>query len=116
GGPDHLVADAIAQLGLVQLEGHPALDVAYARLGQHIGHRVAHAQVGRDRAVENAAEHREHVGGGAADVHAHHVHAVALGQRLDDEAHGAWRGHDGHVGPGHELAVARRLRHDVLHE
>jgi hypothetical protein len=116
GRADHLAADAIAQLGGVERERHPALDRRQPGLGQHVGHRVRHAEVGRHGAVEDAVEDAEHVGGGAADVDADHVDLVALGQRRDDEAHRARGRHDRRVGPAHQLAVARRLGHHVLHE
>jgi len=41
-------------------------------LGQDVGDAVAHAEIRAHRAVEDALEDREHVGGGTADVHADH--------------------------------------------
>jgi len=45
---------------------HPALDVRDAGLGEHVRDRVAHAEVGRHRAVEHAVEHAEDIGRRAA--------------------------------------------------
>ena len=113
---DHLVADAVAQIGRVEMERHPAQDRRQPRLEQHVRDRVAHAEVGADGAIENAAKDREHVGGGPADVDADDRAPGLGGHGLDHQAHRGRRRHDRRVGPLHELRVAGRLRHHVLHE
>ena len=76
---DHLVLDAVAQGLFVQVERHPPHDVGEAGFGQHVRDAVGHAEVGADRAIEDAAIDREHIRGGAADVHADQIDLIALG-------------------------------------
>ena len=126
GRPDHLVLDAVAQVGLIDVERYPAHGVLQPGLVEDVGDAVRHAEVGAHRTVENRlflircgavgswAEDAEDIGGGAADVDADDVDAPAAGDGLDDAAHRGRGRDDRRTGPGHQLPVPRGLRHHVL--
>ncbi len=113
-GPHHLVLDAVAQGLFVDGKRHPAHDVVEPRLRQHIRNAVGHAEVGADRAVEESVEHREDVGGGAADIDADQVDAFAFGDGLHDDADRRRGRHDGRARHLDEFLVAGSLLHDMF--
>ena len=94
----------------------PAQDVGHSRLRAHVGNRIAHAEVGADRAVEGLIKNAEHISRRPADIHADDVDILSLGDGLKDIADRAGCGHDRRIGPTHEFVVARRVGHDVFEE
>ncbi len=117
GRANHLVAQAVAQVAVLQRERHPPPDVRHARLGHHVRDAVAHAEVGGDGAVELVAEDGEDVRRRAADVHREHVRAFspcAASCTISPTARGVdITGALVHV---KQLVIARRLRHHVFEE
>ncbi len=110
------------QIALVHIERHPAHDIGQGGLGEDVGDRIAHTEVGRYGSVEDTlgfafgTEDGENIGGRAADIDTDRFDIHFIGDALDDEADRAGSRHDGGIGPFHQLAISGRLRHDMLHE
>ena len=116
GRPDHLVLDSVAQVPLLNGDGHPPHDVGQPGFGQDVGDGVAHPQVGRHRAIEVFTEHTEDVGGGPTDIHPYGIDAGFIGHPFENGSDRSRSGHDVGVDPFHQPGVAGRLLHDVLQE
>jgi len=83
---------------------------------QHVGDRIAHAEVSRDRPVEYALKDGEDVGSGSSYVDADHLDVFLPGNFLHQKPDCAWRRHYGDISPAHEFLVTRSVLHHVFHE
>ena len=123
-GSDHLVLDAVPQIGLVDVHGKPAHDIFNGRFGEDIGDAVRHSQIGAHGTVEygfggepiiaDGGEDAENVRRGAADIDAEDIDVLTSGDGLHDLPYRSRCRHDRCTCPAHQFPITGCLGHHVL--